>query len=168
MMPNSQIDMVVRDADGVRWNVCGDFDVPTDRLDPKVDVYVVVRQGDVVARGHQLVGDKRWRFEVKPEGGELQTRQSAIVSAVAIAQEDPSGLEAFTWAQRIDVLPAREDDNPDPVFGPPQAVSGHGELAAGKVISSSLTITAGAAAGDGSLSWEHALQVSRVGADASR
>ena len=91
-----------------------------------------------------------------------------MVSAVAIAQVDPSGLVAFTWAQRIDVLPAREDDNPDPVFGPPQAVSGHGELAAGKVISSSLTITAGAAAGDGSLSWEHALQVSRVGVDASR
>jgi hypothetical protein len=50
-MPNSQIDMVVRDDDGVRWNVCGDSQVPTERLDPKIDVYIVVRQGDVIARG---------------------------------------------------------------------------------------------------------------------
>jgi hypothetical protein len=52
-MPNSQIDMVVRDDDGVRWNVC---------------------------------------------------------------------LEAFTWAQRVDVLRRRTDGNPDPVFGQPETV----------------------------------------------
>jgi hypothetical protein len=160
-MPNSQIDMVVRDDDGVRWNVCGDSQVPTERLDPKIDVYVVVRQGDVIARGNEQVSTRSWRFEVKPEGGELRTDQTAIVSAVAITQEDPSGLEAFTWAQRINVLSRRTDGNPEPVFGQPETVSGHGELAAGHAISSSLTVKeAGAAAAGGSLSWEHTLQTS--------
>jgi hypothetical protein len=68
-MPNSQIDMVVRDDDGVRWNVCGDFQVPTEQLDPKIYVCVVVRQGDVIARGDDVVSSRSWRFEVKPEGG---------------------------------------------------------------------------------------------------
>jgi hypothetical protein len=162
-MPNSQIDMVVRR--GGRWDVCGDFDVTTDRLDPKVDVYVVVRQGDVIARGHAEVGDKSWKFEVKPEGGELQTGQTAIVSAVAIAQEDPSGLEAFTWAQRVKVLGGRQDSNPPPVFAQPETVAGPGPdvLAADHAISSSLTVTdAGAEAAAGSLSWTHTLQTSEV------
>ena len=66
-MPNSQIDMVVRDDDGVRWNVC---------------------------------------------------------------------LEAFTWAQRVNVLQRRTDGNPDPVFGEPVTVPGQGELAAGRAIDS--------------------------------
>ena len=48
--------------------------------------------------------------------------QTAIVSAVAITQEDPSGLEAFTWAQRINVPPRRTDGNPEPVFGQPETV----------------------------------------------
>lgn len=160
-MPNSQIDMVVRADDGVGWNVCGDFQVPTEQLDPKIYVCVVVRQGDVIARGDAMVSSKSWRVGVVPEGGELEAGRSAIVSAVAIAQEDPSGLEAFTWAQRVDVLRRRTDGNPDPVFGPLETVSGQGELAAGHAISSSLTVKeAGAAAGDGSLSWEHTLRTS--------
>jgi hypothetical protein len=63
-MPNSQIDMVVRDDDGVRWNVC---------------------------------------------------------------------LEAFTWAQRIDVLWRRADGNPGPVFGQPETVSQEHELQASQL-----------------------------------
>ena len=160
-MPNSQIDMVVRDDDRVRWNVCGDFQVPTEQLDPKIYVCVVVRQGDVIARGDDVVSSRSWRFEVKPAGGELEAGRPAIVSAVAIAQEDPLGLEAFTWAQRVDVLERRTDGNPEPVFGQPETVSGQGELAAGHAISSSLTVKeAEATAGDGSLSWEHMLQTS--------
>ena len=160
-MPNSQIDMVVRDDNDARWIVCGDFQVPTERLDPKIYVCVLVRQGDVIARGAELVPSRSWQVEVKPEEGELQPGQSAIVSAVAIAQENPSGLEAFSWAQRVKVLRRRTDDNPDPVFGQPETVSGEGELAAGHAISSSLTVKdAGAAAGDGSLSWKHTLQTS--------
>ena len=161
LMPNSQITMVVRGDDGVGWNVCGGFQVPTEQLDPKIYVCVVVRQGDVIAHGDDVVSSRMWRLAVKPEGGEFSVGRSAIVSAVAIAQEDPSGLEAFTWAQRVDVLQRRTDGNPDPVFGEPETVSGRGKLAAGRPISSSLTVKeAGAAAGDGSLSWEHTLQTS--------
>jgi hypothetical protein len=161
VMPNSQITMVVRGDGGVGWNVCGGFKVPTEQLDPKIYVGVVVRQGDVVAHGGALVPSRKWRLAVKPERGEFTVGRPAIVSAVAIAQQDPSGLEAFTWAQRVEVLQRRTDGNPDPVFADPDTVSGQGELAAGRVIASSLTLKeAGAAAGDGSLSWEHKLQTS--------
>lgn len=161
VMPNSQITMVVRGDGGVGWKVCGGFQVPTEQLDPKVYVCVVVRQGDVIAHGDDVVSSRRWQLEVKPEGGEFNVGRSAIVSAVAIAQQDPSGLEAFTWAQRVAVLQSRTDGNPDPVFAEPDTVSGQGELAAGHAISSSLTVKeAGAAAGDTGLSWEHTLQTS--------
>ena len=66
-MPNSQIDMVVRDGNG--WRVCGDFETQAGRPDRDVDLYVVVRQGDVVARGHQVVPIREeWQFEVVAEG----------------------------------------------------------------------------------------------------
>jgi hypothetical protein len=133
----------------------------TKQLDPKIYVCVVVRQGDVIAHGDDVVSSRRWRLEVKPGGGEFKVGRSAIVTAVAIAQQDPSGLEAFTWARRVNVLQRRTDGNPDPVFGEPVTVPGQGELAAGRAISSSLTVKeAEAAAGDGSLSWEHTLQTS--------
>jgi hypothetical protein len=133
-MPNSQIDMVVQDGD--KWKVCGDFERPENQPDLDVYLYVVVRQGDFV------VG------------------QPAIATAVAIAEEDPSGLESFTWAQQVDVRGGRTAGDPEPEFGPPETVAGHGELAAGHSISSSLTLKqGGAAAGDGPLVWEHELQI---------
>ena len=114
-MPNSQIDMVVRHGDG--WRVCGDFDKQEGRPDQDVDLYVVVRQGDVVARGHDVVSSrKEWRFEVEPEGGDFVVGQPAIATAVAIAKEDLAGLEAFTWAQQIPVIQRRTDGNPPPQF----------------------------------------------------
>ncbi|HEX2155439.1 MAG TPA: hypothetical protein VHS79_00420 [Actinomycetes bacterium] len=160
-MPNSQIEMVVMADDPGRWKVCGDFERPPDG---RVDVYVVVRQGDVVARGHEVVSSRAWQFEVVPEGGELVagSGQTAIASAVAIArQEDPSGLEAFTWAQRIPVLERRTDANPPVEFGAAVAADGQGTLAAGRSISSSLTVRepSGPEAGDGQLAWRHALEV---------
>jgi hypothetical protein len=161
-MPNSQIDMVVRDDDGVGWNVCGDFERQEGRPARDVDLYVVVRQGDVVARGHDKVSSSRedWQFPVKVEGGDLVVGEPAIATAVAIAKEDPSGLEAFTWAQQVDVRRLRTDGDPEPPFFSPETVAGHGELAAGHSISSSLTLTeAAAAAGDGPLVWEHELQI---------
>jgi hypothetical protein len=90
-MPNSQIDMVVRDDDGVGWNVCGDFERQEGRPARDVDLYVVVRQGDVVARGHDKVSSSRedWQFPVKVEGGDLVVGEPAIATAVAIAKEDP-------------------------------------------------------------------------------
>lgn len=159
VMPNSQIDMVVRHGDG--WRVCGDFDKQEGRPDQDVDLYVVVRQGDVVARGHDVVSSrKEWRFEVEPEGGDFVVGQPAIATAVAIAKEDPAGLEAFTWAQQIPVMQRRTDGNPPPQFAEPETVSGQGELAAGHSISSSLILKeGGAAAGDGRLVWQHELQI---------
>ncbi len=120
VMPNSQITMVVRGDNGVGWNVCGGFQVPTEQLDPKIYVCVVVRQGDVIAHGDEVVSSRRWRLEVKPEGGEFSVGRSAIVSAVAIAQEDPSGLEAFTWAQRVDRPAAQDGRQPGPRLRPSQ------------------------------------------------
>jgi hypothetical protein len=158
-MPNSQIDMVVQDGD--KWKVCGDFERPENQPDLDVYLYVVVRQGDVVARGHDKVSIRDdWRFEVKAEGGDFVVGQPAIATAVAIAEEDPSGLESFTWAQQVDVRGGRTAGDPEPEFGPPETVAGHGELAAGHSISSSLTLKqGGAAAGDGPLVWEHELQI---------
>jgi hypothetical protein len=119
VVPNSQIDMVVRHGDG--WRVCGDFDKQEGRPDQDVDLYVVVRQGDVVARGHDVVSiRKEWRFEVEPEGGDFVVGQPAIATAVAIAKEDPAGLEAFTWAQQVPVMQRRTDGNPPPQFAEPE------------------------------------------------
>ena len=158
-MPNSQIDMVVRHGDG--WRVCGDFEPQEGQPDRDVDLYVVVRQGDVVARGRQVVPSREsWRFEVEAEGGDFVVGQPAIATAVAIAKEDPAGLEAFTWAQQVAVMQRRTDGNPPPQFAEPETVSGHGELAPHHSISSSLNLKKdGAAAGDGRLVWEHELQV---------
>ena len=111
-MPNSQIDMVVKDnSHPGGWTVCGDF---KEAPDGQVDVYVVVRQGDVLARGGGPVSGTPWQLPVTPQGGQLVPGedQTAIASAVAIGREDHSGLEVFTWAQRIPVLPRREDGNP--------------------------------------------------------
>jgi hypothetical protein len=161
-MPNSQIDMVVRDDDdGVGWKVCGEFEPQEGRPDRDVDLFVVVRQGDVVARGNGLVSTRdEWRLEVTPEGSAFVVGQPAIATAVAIAKEDPAGLEAFTWAQQIPVLEHRTDGNPPTQFAEPETVSDHGELAAGHSISSSLILKKdGAAAGDGRLVWQHELQI---------
>jgi len=158
-MPNSQIDMVVRHGDG--WRVCGDFDKQEGRPDQDVDLYVVVRQGDVVARGHDVVSSrKESRFEVEPEGGRLRRRAARDRDSGGHRQGGPAGLEAFTWAQQIRVLQRRTDGNPPPQFAERETVSGQGELAAGHSISSSLILKeGGAVAGDGRLVWQHELQI---------
>ena len=56
VMPNSQIEMVIKDnRQPGGWRVCGEF---TEDPGGQVDVYVVVRQGDVVARGGDVVTQK--------------------------------------------------------------------------------------------------------------
>jgi hypothetical protein len=160
-MANSQIEMVVRDNDHPGgWKVCGDFkEAPAG----KVDVYAVVRQGDVVARGGGVVSDKEWDFPVTPEGGQLVAGpgRTAVVSAVAIAQEDPSGLEAFTWAQRVPVVVRRSDGNPPTELSDGARAERRGTLAMGDSISSSLAVTepTGPEAGTGKLSYTHQLRV---------
>ena len=160
MMPNSQIEMVVRDdIDPGKWKVCGDF---KQQPNGRVDVYVVVRQGDVVARGNDRVSDKSWQFEVTPEGGQLVAgdEQTAIASAVAIAQL-PSGLETFSWAQRVPVLPARIDGNPPAPISDGEPAESQGTLAMGDSISSSLAVSepSGPEAAAGKLSWKHAFHI---------
>jgi len=161
VMPNSQIDMVVRDDDGVRWNVCGDFQVPTEQLDPKIYVCVVVRQGDVIARGDDVVSSRSWRFEVKPEGGRARSR--AARDRVSGGHRPggpigPGGVHLGPAGRR----PAAQDRRqPRTRVRPARDSLRSGELAAGHAISSSLTVKeAEATAGDGSLSWEHMLQTS--------
>ena len=160
-MPNSQIEMVVMDDDHPGgWKVCGDF---KEDPDGQVDVYVVVRQGNVVARGGDLVSDKAWQFRVTPEGGQLVAGpdKTAIASAVAIAREDHSGLEVFTWAQRVPVLERRTDGNPPTELGDGEPAGHEGTLAMGDSISSSLAVNepTGPAAGAGRLSYTHDLRV---------
>jgi hypothetical protein len=158
-MPNSQIEMVVMGDHPGQWKVCGDF---TKRPDGRVDVYVVVRQGDVVAHGHDRVTDQAWQFEVVPEGGQLVAGdgKTAIASAVAIAK-DSSGLETFTWAQRVPVQERRTDGNPPTELGVGEPAEPQGTLAMGDSISSSLAVSepAGPEAAAGTLSWKHAFKV---------
>jgi hypothetical protein len=159
-MPNSQIDMVVMDnSHPGGWTVCGDF---KEAPDGQVDVYVVVRQGDVLARGGGPVSGTPWQLPVTPHGGQLDAElETAIASAVAIGREDHSGLEVFTWAQRIPVLTKREDGNPptDLSNGVPAVTPG--TLAMGDSISSSLAVSepTGPPAAPGQLSYTHDLRV---------
>jgi hypothetical protein len=160
-MPNSQIEMVIKDdRQPGGWRVCGEF-----REDPggQVDVYVVVRQGDVVARGGDVVTQKEWQFGMTPEGGQLVPGRdkTAIASAVAIARKS-SGLEVFTWAQRVRVVKARTPGNEPPPLGDgTPARSPGGTLAMGDSITSSLAVSepTGPEAGPGGLSYTVDLRV---------
>ena len=160
-MPNSQIDMVVKDnSHPGGWTVCGDF---KEAPDGQVDVYVVVRQGDVLARGGGPVSGTPWQLPVTPQGGQLVPGmdQTAIASAVAIGREDHSGLEVFTWAQRIPVLKQREDGNPPTELDDGAPAGPQGTLAKRDSISSSLAVSepTGPAAAPGQLSYTHDLRV---------
>jgi hypothetical protein len=160
-MPNSQIEMVVKDdSQHGGWRVCGEFEE-----DPggRVHVYVVVRQGDVVACGSDVVTGQEWQFGMTPEGGQLVSGedQTAIASAVAIARKS-SGLEVFTWAQRVRVLPDRKlGDEPPPLDEGTPAASPGGTLAMGHSISSSLAVSEPTSpeAGPGGLSYTAHLRV---------
>ena len=167
-MPNSQIDMVVKDdrqesGDDRQergWVVCGRF---KEGPDGPVDVYVVVRQGNVVARGVSRESGTPWRFPVTVEGGELDAGdKTAIASAVAIARANPSGLEVFTWAQRIPALERRTDAPPPTPFGDGTPPAGSpGTLAMGDSIASSLAVSepTGPKAGTDRLSYTADLRV---------
>jgi len=150
MMPLSQIDMVVLEQDGSSLEVCGGLE----RGDGKVPgrsarLYVVVRQGDVIATGEGICkddGSKRWQVDVKvPEDLTAQPLKPgpAMACGVAIVEEAPAGLEAFSWAQQVEILPSgaeRPKENPIPFPDPELAVSARGQLATDRTVSSSLTV----------------------------
>jgi|Tabmets5t2r1_1033131.scaffolds.fasta_scaffold24778_2 hypothetical protein len=159
-MPNSQIEMVVKDdSQPGGWRVCGEF-----KEDPggQVDVYVLVRQGDVVARGGDVVTQKEWQFGMTPKGGQLVAGEdeTAIASAVAIARKS-SGLEVFTWAQRVPVKTTRIPGNEPPPLGDGTPAESPGTLAMGDSITSSLAVSepTGPKAGADRLSYTADLRV---------
>ena len=159
-MPNSQIEMVIKDdRQPGGWRVCGEF-----KEDPggHVDVYVFVRQGDVVARGGDVVTQKEWQFGMTPKGGQLVAGEdeTAIASAVAIARKS-SGLEVFTWAQRVHVVTGRTPGDEPPPLGDGTPAGSPGTLAMGDSISSSLAVSepTGSEAGPDGLDYTHDLRV---------
>jgi hypothetical protein len=163
-VPNSQIDMVVRRKDDgrERWDVCGDLEQEQGNASRPVELHVVVRQGDVIARGHTTVGFRRWVCEVVEDGdGELAAGMSAIASAVAIVEkENPKGLETLTWVQRVPVVTERGADK-DITFPPPVlSTTEQGEIPDNRAVSSSLAIVEDAATGG--TRWKQVLEIREV------
>jgi hypothetical protein len=148
MMPLSQIDMVVL-LDDSKLQVCGGLQREIGNLPGRpAHLYVVVRQGDVIATGNGTSeddGTDRWVLKIQG-GPTTQLRAGpAIACGVAIVEKDPAGLEAFSWAQQVDILAQDPSPGWDPqpiVFRDPQQVfSKQGQLDAAQAIASSLTIT---------------------------
>jgi hypothetical protein len=163
-VPNSQIEMVVKgDVDGREgWLVCGRIEPGPGRAENrKVGLYVVVRQGDVIARGDSREDFGRWAFEVRPDDGQL-TLGPAIASAVAIVEkEDPTGLETLTWVQRVTVVETRGEPQ-NPPFPPSElTVTKEGEVADDRAVSSSLGILE-QPRGPGGFQWEQELEIRKV------
>jgi hypothetical protein len=163
VVPNSQIDMVVRrTVDGrERWDVCGDIHQEPGNADRPVELHVVVRQGDVIARGRETTNFGRWVVEVVEDGdGELVVG-TAIASAVAIVEkENPAGLETLSWVQRVKVVTKRGApkpfDFPDPVL----TMTTQGEVADDRAVSSSLAILEERR--PGGARWEQVLEIREV------
>jgi hypothetical protein len=147
MMPMSQIDMVILKQDGSSLQVCGGLEREDGKEHRPAQLYVVVRKGDVIATGPGTCdyGNPRWQLDVHvPEG--LPTRLQAgpaIACGVAIVEEDPAGLEAFSWVQQVEILARDPWTDPPPIdFKEPElATSATGQLDAAQAIASSLTIT---------------------------
>jgi hypothetical protein len=164
VVPNSQIDMVIRRReDGVtRWDVCGDIHSQVGRAPGKIDLLVVVRQGDVIARGREFVNFGRWRVTVVEDGdGELTPGTTAIASAVAIVKEESlPGLETLTWVQRVPVVTERGADK-DITFPPPvPSKTEEGVVSDRRAVSSSLAIVGDAATGG--TRWKQVLEIREV------
>jgi hypothetical protein len=161
MMPMSQIDMVILLDDTNKWlQVCGGLKREPDRVPGRAArLYVVVRQGDVIATGEgtceydEHAKNTRWVLDdVKvpddikvPDDLTTQRLQvgSALACGVAIVEKDhPAGLEVFSWVQEVHVRTGSPWTNPPPIdFSEAElAVSAHGKLDAAEAIASSLAI----------------------------
>jgi hypothetical protein len=161
-VPNSQIEMVVKGVEDGRegWLVCGQID-REGRPSRQVELTVIVRQGDVIARGHSTENFGRWSFPVCPDGDGQLTEGSAIASAVAIVEkENPSGLETLTWVQRVKVMERRGELEdlviPDPEFSETKG----GEVANDRAVSSSLAILEELR--PGGFEWKQVLEIRKV------
>ena len=161
-MPLSQIDMVVL-LNGSTLRVCGGLKRDQQGKEERpARLYVVVRQGDIVATGPGTCPyeKKRWKLEVLvPEGRTtgLQTGP-AIACGVAIVEEDPAGLEAFSWVQQVTIepIPWDEEDLPEIAFqDAQQTYAERGQLQATQAINSSLTVTPS----DGGYRWAQTVEI---------
>lgn len=163
MVPNSQIDMVVRGEEDGRegWFVCGDIARGPGNAARPVGLHVVVRQGDVIARGHAKRDFGPWRFMVVPDDDGQLAVGSAIASAVAIVEkENPPGLETLTWVQRVEVMEERGTDQPFEFPAAELTVTKQGEAADDRAVSSSLAILEEPR--PGGFHWEQVLEIRRV------
>ena len=151
-MPMSQIDMVsLKDDSNRRLQVCGGLQRDQSGKVPgrAARLYVVVRQGDVIATGDGTCKDdesRRWVLDDVKVPDDLTTQRlqvgPAIACGVAIVEEAAGGLEAFSWVQQVDILGETWVAPPPIAFREPQqVVSEQGQLAAAQAIESSLTIT---------------------------
>ena len=169
-MPLSQIDMVIL-LNGSTLQVCGGLQREIGNLPGRpAHLYVVVRQGDVIATGNGTSeddGTDRWVLtNVKVQGGPTTQLRAgpAIACGVAIVEkDDPAGLESFSWAQQVNI---RTDDplwgeNPPPIdFSEAElAVSAGGKLGAAQAIASSLAIRP---SDGGGYRWAHEVDMRAV------
>ena len=147
-MPNSQIDMVIL-LNGSTLQVCGGLERETGKPTGRpAHLYVVVRQGDVIATGNGTSeddGTNRWVLEVKVQGDPTTQLRAgpAIACGVAIVEKnDPAGLEAFSWAQQVNIRTGEPWVDPPPIdFGEAEpVVSESGKLGTAQAIASSLAI----------------------------
>lgn len=169
-MPMSQIDMVILKPGGSTLQVCGGLQRELGNLPGRpAHLYVVVRQGNVIATGNGTSEDhpsRRWKLDVHvPEGPTTQLQAGpAIACGVAIVEKnDPAGLESFSWAQQVNI---RTDDplwgeDPPPIdFSEAElAVSAGGKLSAAKAIASSLAIRP---SDGGGYRWAHEVDMRAV------
>jgi hypothetical protein len=144
MMPMSQIDMVIL-LDDSTLQVCGGLELEDGKEQQPAQLYVVVRQGNVIATGPGRCdyGTPRWQLDVHvPQDTTRLQAGPAIACGVAIVAEDPAGLEAFSWVQQVEILATDPWTNPPPIdFKKPElATSASGQLDAAQAIASSLTI----------------------------
>ena len=167
-MPMSQIDMVILLNDST-LQVCGGLQRETGNLPGRsAHLYIVVRQGDVIATGDGTSkddGTDRWVVkDVKVQGGPTTQLRAgpAIACGVAIVEkDDPAGLEAFSWAQQVNlrtgVDPEWIEDPPPIDFGEGElVVSAGGKLGAAQAIASSLAIRPSDGGGYG---WAHEVEM---------
>jgi hypothetical protein len=164
VVPNSQIEMVVKNVVNGRvvWQVCGRIERGSGRaVARKVGLYIVVRQGDVIARGDSREDFGRWVVQVTPDDGQLKFGP-AIASAVAIVEkEDPTGLETLTWVQRVKVVESRGEPQDLPFPPSELTVTKEGEVADDRAVSSSLAILE-EPRGPGGFQWEQELEIRKV------
>ncbi len=162
-MPMSQIDMVVL-IDGATLQVCGDFKPESGRPSKRPEVHVVVRQGDIVARGQRAVKEDlaTWTVEVATDQQQQFTTASAIACAAIIVEKEPGGLEALSWVQEVTILKGeRQDTNVPFDFPPSESVASPqgGQLPEQHAVSASLAILK---TGDNTLSWHHEVNIRPV------